>query len=386
MKQIFPKEILDSTIHVHQFKHSKKSKIIYSIIILAFLALIISLPFIKISIYNTSQGIIKPDKDRIAIQTVINGKITYQKLRNNSKVFVGDTLLIIENSAVEQKIKTIQRQVLETQSFTNDLNLLIANQGKLDTLISLKFKREFGAYQQKLRELNRRYKKIKDDYNRNTSLYNKGVIAKIALENSKLEFDLALGAIFQYKKQQKSSWQTQLVTYNNQLDELTNTISQLKENSSMSLIKAPITGTLLNVKAMEEGSFVNAGVQLAEISPDTEVLVECYIVPSEIGLLKKGASVNFQIAAFNYNQWGLATGKIIDIGNDVQIINNTPVFRILCSIDQEYLALKNGFKGYLKKGMTVNTRFKLTERSLFDLLYDKMDDWLNPSTQVSMNN
>ena len=33
--------------------------------------------------------------------------------------------------------------------------------------------------------------------------------------------------------------------------------------------------------------------------------------------------------------------------------------------------------------MLVNARFELTERTLFDLLYDKMDDWVNPSTQIA---
>lgn len=32
-KQIFPKEIIENTLEVHQFKHTNKSKIIYSIIL-----------------------------------------------------------------------------------------------------------------------------------------------------------------------------------------------------------------------------------------------------------------------------------------------------------------------------------------------------------------
>ena len=36
-----------------------------------------------------------------------------------------------------------------------------------------------------------------------------------------------------------------------------------------------------------------------------------------------------------------------------------------------------------EKGMTLNARFLLTERTLFDLLYDKVDDWLNPSNKKS---
>lgn len=150
------------------------------------------------------------------------------------------------------------------------------------------------------------------------------------------------------------------------------------------MIKAPISGTLLNTKAIEKGNFIQSGIQLAEISPLSDLIAECYISPADIGLLKKESKVNFQVSAFNYNQWGLANGQIKEIGNDVLTVNNTPVFRVLCSLDQKFLQLKNGFKKHLKKGMLVNARFELTERTLFDLLYDKMDDWLNPSSQIAI--
>ena len=126
---------------------------------------------------------------------------------------------------------------------------------------------------------------------------------------------------------------------------------------------------------------INAGKLLAEISPDGNLIAECYVSPIDIGLINSNNIVKFQMDAFNYNQWGLATGKIIEIGNDIEIINNNPIFKIRCKIDQKYLTLKNNFKGNLKKGMTFNARFKLTERTLFELLYDKIDDWLNPSNQ-----
>ncbi|GHT22645.1 hypothetical protein AGMMS4957_13110 [Bacteroidia bacterium] len=42
------------------------------------------------------------------------------------------------------------------------------------------------------------------------------------------------------------------------------------------------------------------------------------------------------------------------------------------------LQLKNGYKGNLKKGMTLTGRFYLTDRSLWQLLFDKVDNWVNP--------
>lgn len=382
-KQIFPKEIIENTVEVHQFKHTNKSKIIYGIILLALISALISLPFIKVTIYNTSQGLIRPDKERILLQSSNSGKVILHQLKNNLQVNKGDTLLLINNLAITQKISTTESLLTETKSFVGDLKLLSSQKRIVNELQSLKYKQEFNFYKQKLSELNTRFQKIKEDYNRSQKLFDKGVIAKVELNNSKLAYDLSLNAIHQYKKQQNSSWQAALVNFQNQLKELENNQVQLEETNNLTIIKSPVTGTLLNVKGIEKGSFIQNGIQLAEISPKSDLIVECYISPTDIGLLKKQNKVNFQVSAFNYNQWGLANGKIQEIGNDIQMINNTPMFKVLCSLNQNFLQLKNGFKGQLKKGMLVNARFELTERSLFDLLYDKMDDWLNPTTQIA---
>ncbi|QDO93461.1 HlyD family efflux transporter periplasmic adaptor subunit [Formosa sediminum] len=292
-------------------------------------------------------------------------------------------MVVISNLTITQKISTTEIQLKETNTFIEDLKLLSTQNKNSNNLNSLKYKQEYNSFQQKVNELNTRYQKIKEDYNRTQKLFDKGIIAKVELNNSKLEYDLSLNAIHQYKKQQYSNWQAELVNQQNQLKELENNNVQLQETNNLSIIKAPISGTLLNVKGTENGSFIQNGIQLAEISPKSDLIVECYINPIDIGLLKKENKVNFQVSAFNYNQWGLANGKIEEIGNDVQIINNTPMFKVLCSLDQDFLQLKNGFKGELKKGMFVNARFELTERTLFDLLYDKMDDWLNPTNQIA---
>ncbi len=382
-KQIFPKEIIENTLEVHQLKHTNKSKIIYSIILLTLITALISLPFINVTIYNTSQGLIRSDKERILLESSNSGKVIFHQLKNNLQIKKGDTLLLINNLAITHQINTTTNLISETKNFVEDLKLLSSQKRIANKLQSLKYKQEYNFYQQKLNELNTRFQKIKEDYNRNQKLFDKGVIAKVELNNSKLEYDLSLNAIHQYKKQQYSSWQAELVNQKNQLKELENNQVQLEETNNLSVIKAPVSGTLLNVKGIEKGSFIQNGIQLAEISPKSSLIVECYINPIDIGLLKKENKVNFQVSAFNYNQWGLANGKIQEIGNDIQMINNTPMFKVLCSLDQNFLQLKNGFKGQLKKGMLVNARFELTERSLFDLLYDKIDDWLNPTNKIA---
>jgi len=43
----------------------------------------------------------------------------------------------------------------------------------------------------------------------------------------------------------------------------------------------------------------------------------------------------------------------------------------VCSLGQKFLELKNGYPGKLNKGMTLQARFVVTRRSLWQLIYDK---------------
>ena len=380
MKQVFPKEILENTAEVHRFKHSTKSKVIYLLLLVLLLGSFMTLPFLKVDVVATARGIIKPNQERLNISLITSGQVFFSLLANNKKVTKGDTLLILENQGIDQKLGLSAFQSRETFAFTQDLSLLLHQKKvRLSELTSAKYQKEYLQYAQKRTELQLRMQKLKADFERYKFLYNKGVIARVEYDNYKLDYDLALSELLQHRKQQQNSWQADLTRYNNTLKELQATDDQLVEQKSQYIITAPANGTLLNVQQQDAGNFVNAGSVLAQISPNTSLLVECYVSPSDIGLIKEQDRTNFQIDAYNYNQWGLASGRVIEIGKDIEFMEEQSVFKVRCSLDQKYLLLKNGFKGNLKKGMTLNAHFKLSRRSLFELLYDKMDDWLNPS-------
>ncbi len=386
MKKIFPKEILDNTTQVHQFKHSKKSSVIYTTFLIALIGVFISLPFIKIDVYSSSTGILKPEKERINLTTIYTGKVLKNSIVVNKQVQKGDTLLVLDDYNIENKLELINLNITESKKFVHDINYLLKNKRiVLDSIYSQKYQREYVQYQEKLQELQTRFKKIKRDFLRTKNLFEKGVIAAVEFENYKFDYDLTINSIAQYKKQQLNIWQADITGKIRQLNEFENNFQLQNENKDYYILTAPISGTLINVIGIEQGSFIRAGIHLAEISPDSDLIAECYITPVDIGLINQHNTVKFQIDAFNYKQWGFATGKIIEIANDIELINESPIFKVRCKIDQKHLTLKNDFKGNLKKGMTFTARFKLTERTLFELLYDKIDDWLNPGGQAIEN-
>lgn len=386
MKQIFPKEIIENTVEVLQFSHTTKSNTIYTIILLTIIGTFVALPFVTVNVYSNARGIIKPNKERVDLSVIISGRIIFSDLKNNKKVKKGDTLLVIDNNGIDDQLNLSNYQLEETTQFITDLKQLLSpSVMTTQELLSSKYQREHLQYSQKLRDLSVRFNKVKRDFDRHKILYDKHVLSKSEFENKQLEYNLAFSDIQQFKKQQQNTWQADLTQYNNTLNELNSNIEQLLKSKTQFIVNAPLSGTLLSIKPQELGSFISAGSKLGEISPDTDLLVECYVNPSDIGLLVEDTKINFQIDAYNYNQWGMATGKIIEIGKDIELLDNQAVFKVRCKMDQKYLKLKNGFQGNLKKGMTLNANFELTERSLYDLLYDNVDDWVNPSRNEMAN-
>ena len=175
-----------------------------------------------------------------------------------------------------------------------------------------------------------------------------------------------------------NQWQAELLNYERDMRSVESELTGLETEIKSMIVRSPISGTVQGLTGIYPGSVVYVGQELAQISPDSDLIVEAYVSPNHIGLLHNGMQVRFLIDAFNYNQWGFGQGKVIEISDDIHIVNDKLVFRIRCSLDQNFLQLKNGYKGLLKKGMSLQARFIVTERTLWQLIYDNADDWLNP--------
>lgn len=382
MKSIFPKEILDHTLEVHTFTHKVSSKIIYTILLTSVLGVFIAMPFIRLDIYSLSTGILKSEKERNQIVSLNGGLVRDIRIKENELVHESDTLVLIDPTIVVEKKSLILQKIQENQLFIHDLNYLVHHSlVNIDSLHHFNYQKQYLEYKEKIHELDTRLNKTKIDFERQSKLYEKEVIAKVEYQENKYALELIMSELSYFKKQQIQYWQTDLTQFLTTQKELLSNLAQVEKEIENYTLKAPVTGTIQNLIGIGVGSNLIAGNPICEISPESEIIAECYVLPSDIGLIKSDNPVKFQITSYDYNQWGMATGKVKEIGKDLININDVSVFRVICTIDQKELTLKNGVKGKLKKGMTLQARFFVSNRSIFDLLYDKVDDWFNPSSK-----
>ena len=362
---------------------SNGSKIIYIIIILTLLITGCCLPFIKVTISVKSRALIRPSAEISSIRSLINGRVKQSFITENKLVEKGEILFLIESEMMEEREKLLLTKINENKLFISDFKNLLAKTPEISLIQTPMLRQSLFSYMQRTQESATRNNKVQADYNRNLKLHNEAVIADAEFENFTFELNKAKNELELVRQNQLGQWQNELRGLERELLDLEGQLTQVQKEKENLIIKAPVSGNVQNLTGIYEGSMVFSNQDLAKISPDTSLIVESFVNPNDIGLLQVSMPVRFQVDAFNYNQWGLAKGKVLEISNDIHIINEKPVFRVKCLLQKDYLQLKNGYKGYLKKGMNLQARFMVTERTLWQLLYDKVDDWINPNTFVA---
>lgn len=357
-------------------KNKTKSVSIYLVVVLVLIVFLALLPIITVEISSQSRGIIRSKTDNVPLTSIVSGKIVSINLKNNSPVIKGDTLIIIAKEGLETEKRTTDTISNTIEEYLNDVtNILKGNNSNLKTSTA---REDFYKFQSRKIELQSKVSQAQINYNRNKTLFDKGVIAKAEFEKHQYELRFASQALNSFINQQKAAWETQKRDLEERVKNLKGTISKIKVEENNYFILAPTSGTIENFNGLQPDSFINASQPIATISPEDNLIVESSVSPDDIGLIKKNQNVKFQLDAFNYNQWGLLDGKVIDIDKNVTIQENQAFFKVRCSLNSKIMKLKSGYKTQVSKGMTLTTRYIITRRSLFDLLFDKVDDWLNP--------
>jgi len=382
-KQLFPKEIIENSQEANFSKHSVRSRVIYSSIVLFLIGAICLLPFIHVDVGVRSQGLIRPVTEVVQLTSPVSGQIQILNATENSIIQRGDIFAVLEAPELTERLRFNRMRTDQINMFLADLASL--EQADPETpdypidLESARYRRAWLEFSQKLFSQHQKVDQLLRQLDRERILFENEAVSEAVLDEANFAWQ---NAVSQYKliiEQQFNQWKMDETAFREELDQLESERIRLKQELSRYEIRSPVTGSIQNTDGIFQNSFVYANQVLGEISPDTSLVAEAYVSPQDVGLLREGMQVRLQVDAYNHHDWGIVTGRIKDISSDVLMNDGQPLFRVRCSLGQTFLELGNGFSAEIKKGMTFQARFIVARRSLLQLLRDKVDDWLDPS-------
>lgn len=360
-----------------------KTSYLYIIIILCIISFLASLPFIYTDISIKSTGITRPVTERTEVKPIMTGIIETIFYKEGDKVEKDEVLLRLKDPNTKGKLILNNFEINQREQFIHDLNILTTSleldNTTLDKLTAPLYKQQLAKFTHQKQDLEASINKAKKELDINTPLAKDKIISGKEFFDIQINYQKLQSSYKAFVQEQLSTWQQELARYKLELSQFKQTLNVVNTDASYYLVKAPTSGIIQGINTRYQGGLLQANETLCTISPEGDLIGECYVPTRDIGLLKVGQPVRYQMEAFDYNYFGVLTGKVATIDNDFTVINNTPVFKVRCSFDSTQLHLKNGFTGKLKKGLNFQARFIVARRSLWQLLYDKMDDWLNPN-------
>lgn len=385
---IIPFSVAQNSMEGYLFRITVKSKAIYWSVTLLVFFVLASLPFIYVDVSVNVTGYFQPPLEKQTIFTISDGKVTFTSIMEGKHVNYGDTLLMLDSEPIKAQALAINNQIEENLSSIYDLEILTGAKSEdlakcLKKLSMDRYEAELGNFLKQMSIQTWKTRKAKTEFERNEILYNQETIPSAEYENSLYVYTIEKETQIGLQLKQKSLWQSDLTQRKENAINLHAEYKKCLEDVNNRVITAPLCGEIIQSADIQKGTILNATQQIAIISPDGEMVAICFVSPKDIGLLHEKQEIRLRVDAFNYNEWGILPGYISKISNDIIVDNNsTPYFMVECKPQREYLVLKNGFKGYLKKGMTFSAGIIVTRRNLFNLLFDKADKWFNPYSKT----
>lgn len=375
---LLPNEFIENCIETYIYKHTTKSQKIYWVVLLAITIALAALPFIYVDISVQGSGVVRPVTEKTEIKASITELVDSIYVREGNQVNKGDILLRFRTNNPDSKINYQSNRLTDFNSHLADLTSL-AKGIRPATFHSPVRQQEYAYFMKRKKELETSVAQAKKEYSRNKTLFDKKVISEEEYDKYHNQYQNQQNELASLTESQLNTWQADLNSYRNSYNEMSSTLNQEVKDKDRYIVRSPVSGTIDQFSGIYRGSTLQAGQSLAVISPDSTLCMEVYVTPRNIGFMSIGMPVNVQVESFNYNEWGTIPSKVKEISSDFLTDNQgNSFYKVKCQMERDYLTLKSGRKGYLKKGMTVSAHFMITRRSLFDLLYQKMDDWANP--------
>jgi membrane fusion protein, peptide pheromone/bacteriocin exporter len=351
---------------------------IYLLLVILLICFLCALPYIFVDISSHSRGIVRSSYENVPITNMVASRLLSVHFQANQQVHRGDTLFVLDPGILQTDMELTTRTLLQNQQELADVTRAL--QGKDLSFGRSVMQADYAQFQAQLQELGGKVHQAETTLKRNQLLFDAHVIPPLEYEQHvhvlaelKDQFNLVT-------KKQASQWEHIRAELEVSRRTQQTHLKKLNLEQKHYVITAPISGTIVNYKGYAAGTFVNNAHVIAEISPDQNLLVECLVATQDIGLVHASQRVRFQMDAYNYNYWGFVEGEVVDIDTHVSQQNDQLFVKVRCKLNRMHLKLKNGYQAGIRKGMTLSAHFIVTRRSLYQLLFDHVDAWLNPIT------
>ena len=150
-------------------------------------------------------------------------------------------------------------------------------------------------------------------------------------------------------------------------------LSQRKNQLDQTELRAPLRGTVKNIRITTQGGVIRPGEEVMQIVPlEDDLVIEAKVPPSDIAFLKIGLDSTIKIDAYDYTVYGSLPGKLIFISADTLSEDlrqgESPYYRVRVRTTVREFSARPGTNLEIQPGMTATIEIKTGRKTVLQYL------------------
>lgn len=163
-----------------------------------------------------------------------------------------------------------------------------------------------------------------------------------------------------------------------QIESIEAQLSAVNVGQDEYVVTATASGVLHLLNNYKDGMVVQTTQSVATITPENSVgVVEAYVSTADMARMNEGDIVQIVIDGLAQNVYGTISGRVKQIDSNVTAQSNndgttTQVFKVLITMDNNYVVSKSGDKVNVTNGMTAVARISYDKVTYFNYVLEKL--------------
>ena len=106
--ELLPDSVINNSIEVYSSRISRKSRVIYMIIIVSLVITLVSLPLINVDISVQARGLFQADIEKQNITAPVNGRVAFTNIHTGNTVVAGETIFTMDAGGLEAQLSALE--------------------------------------------------------------------------------------------------------------------------------------------------------------------------------------------------------------------------------------------------------------------------------------
>jgi adhesin transport system membrane fusion protein len=330
------------------------------------------------------------------IQAVDGGVLKSLKVREGDSVQQGQVLAVLDQTRFAAQVKELDARLAALQAQAARLRAEVTGAAAINfppgvarfpeivTVQKALFTQKRQSLEEELRTLTVAVRLAGEDARLVSDLAKTGDVSRSEVIRAERALNDAEAQLINRRNKYYQDARTELAKTEDDIGQNEQVRLPRAQQLSDSVMRAPVAGTVKNVRITTQGGVLRAGEELLQIVPlDDVLIVETKIRPSDIALLKPELKATIRFDAFDYTVYGSVEGRVTYVSADTikeeGKAGEVTYYRVHVSTSAKPVQTSTGKTLDILPGMTAQVDIRTGDRTVLEYLLKPLRKTLTES-------